>query len=207
MTTKAKRAPVYAPSMSDEAVKAKTGKTWTQWFALLDKAKAATMTHGEIASRLHEKHGVPGWWSQMVTVEYERARGLREKHETAAGYSVGVSKTIATPLSALYAAAADAGRREKWFPGGGFKLSSQRVDKYLRGSWGAARLEIGFYAKGDAKSQIAVQVNKLSTRSDVERVRAAWKEALTKLEALLAGAPTRPSAPAARSRRRRTSPA
>ena len=31
--------------MSDEAVKAKTGKTWKQWFAILDKAGAKQMTH------------------------------------------------------------------------------------------------------------------------------------------------------------------
>ena len=31
------------PRMSDEAVKAKTGKSWKEWFALLDKAGAKKM--------------------------------------------------------------------------------------------------------------------------------------------------------------------
>ena len=38
--------------MSDAAVQAKTGKTWPEWFAVLDKAGAAKMTHKEIAAHL-----------------------------------------------------------------------------------------------------------------------------------------------------------
>jgi hypothetical protein len=34
-----------APRMSDEAVKAKTGKTWKEWFAILDKAGASELSH------------------------------------------------------------------------------------------------------------------------------------------------------------------
>lgn len=177
----------YRPSMSDEAVKAKTGKTWAQWFAALDKAKAATMPHKEIARLLHGKMGVPGWWSQMVTVEYEQARGLRSRHEKADGYSVSISKTIACDLSELFAATADAKARKKWFAKGEFKPSSETKDKYLRGSWnGDARLEIGFYAKPRGKSQITVQVNKLSKKADVEVERTAWKKSLEKLEGLFA---------------------
>jgi hypothetical protein len=40
---------------------------------------------------------------------------------------------------------------------------------------------MGFYAKGEGKSQLAVQVSKLAKKSDVERERARWKQALEKL--------------------------
>jgi hypothetical protein len=176
----------YSPGMSDAAVKAKTGKDWAGWFGALDKAGAARLKHPQIARILHEKHGVPGWWSQMVTVEYELARGLRVRHQTATGFSVSSSKTIVTTLSALYAATANAAKRKQWFPTGEFELSSQTKNKYFRGSWnGGGRLEIGFYAKEGGKAQIAVQVNKLARRSDVDRERAAWKAALNKLQTLL----------------------
>ena len=174
-----------APTMSDAAVKAKTGKDWAQWFAALDKAKAATMNHQEIVAAAG-KLGAGRWWGQMVTVAYERARGLRTKHETATGFSVGISKTLACDLSDLYAAASDEKSRKAWFPKGAFVLSSQTKDKYLRGSWrGEARLEINFYAKGAGKSQINVQVNKMKKEADVESERSAWKVALEKLVARL----------------------
>ena len=48
-----------------------------------------------------------------------------------------------------------------------------------------ARLEVGFYAKGAAKAQVALQVNKLASVDAVEKERAAWKKAFAKLETLL----------------------
>jgi hypothetical protein len=180
------REQAYVPSMSGAAVKAKTGKDWAGWFGALDKAGAAELDHGSIARMLVDKHGIPGWWSQMVTVEYERARGLRAPYETTSGFSVGVSKTIAASLLGLYAATANAARRKKWFPEGEFKPTSQTKDKYLNGAWNTnARLNIGFYAKGERKSQIAVQVNKLAKGTDVEKERKAWKAAVLKLQKML----------------------
>ena len=60
------------------------------------------MAHRDIARYLYDKHKCTGWWSQMVAVEYERARGLRARHETPEGYQVSVSKTISVSVKKLY---------------------------------------------------------------------------------------------------------
>jgi hypothetical protein len=173
--------------MADATVKAKTGKDWASWFSTLDRAGAAKLDHKSIAKLLHEKHDVPGWWSQTVTVEYERARGLRQAHQTADGFTVSASKTLNANLAAAYAATAIAANRKAWFPAGTFKISSQTQDKYINGAWNdAARINIGFYSKGENKAQIAVQISKLTSEADVERERTEWKAALAKLQLLLA---------------------
>jgi len=41
--------------VSSDAVQAKTGKTWAEWFAILDAAGAQTMSHPEIAHFLQEE--------------------------------------------------------------------------------------------------------------------------------------------------------
>jgi hypothetical protein len=175
--------------MSDEAVKAKTGKDWAAWFKLLDAAKAQTLEHRAIVTLLSKTHGVPGWWRQMVAVEYERARGLRQVHQKSDGFSVSASKTVAVALPRLYRATATDAQRKRWFPAGGFVASTMTKDKYVRGAWNdSARLEFGFYAKGSDKAQITVQVNKLASAREVERERTAWKAALAALEQQLAGA-------------------
>ena len=172
--------------MSSAAVKAKTGKDWAGWFGALDKAGAAKLDHPAIARLLSEKHRVPSWWCQMVTVEYERSRGLRDRYETSSGFSVAISKTVATSLPNLYEATANATKRKKWFPNGAFEPSSQTKEKYFRGAWKKkSRLEIGFYAKGAGKAQIAMQVSKLAKKGDVEIERAAWKKALGRLQELV----------------------
>lgn len=53
--------------------------------------------HKDIALWLRENHIESGWWSQMVTVGYEQARGLRQKHEKPTGFDVGRSKTFPVP--------------------------------------------------------------------------------------------------------------
>ena len=101
----AKRAPAAAKMpVSDAAVKAKTGRTWAQWCAVLDRAKADAMSHREIASMLHAKFDVGDWWAQMVTVGYERAKGKRAVNQTAQGFRTNISRTIPSPASAVYAA-------------------------------------------------------------------------------------------------------
>ena len=176
----------YTPAMSDAAVKAKTGRDWYGWFKVLDEERAHKLPHKDLATLLYEQHEVPGWWTQMVTVEYERARGLREKHEQTGGFSVAVSKTLPVDLTKLYRAFADAKVRTRWFPKGKVEPTSATENKYWRGKWnGAARLEVGFYAKGAGKSQVAIQVNKLASAKAVETERAAWKKALEKLAEIL----------------------
>src|SRR5438876_11241165 len=66
-----------AGMMSDAALKAKTGCTWERWVRALDRVQAHTWPHRRIAEYVHETYKVPGWWSQTVTVGYERIKGLR----------------------------------------------------------------------------------------------------------------------------------
>ena len=88
---------------SDEAVKAKTGKVWTEWFKILDKAGAKKMPHTEITTILHDR-GVGSWWGQMVAVEYERERGIREKYQKCTGeFSTSGSRTIVAPMAKAFA--------------------------------------------------------------------------------------------------------
>src|SRR5437867_3880146 len=101
MVSKAK-AGKQSPRMSDEAVKSKTGKTWKDWFAFLDKAGARKMSHQEIVSYLSAKQHVGPWWQQMVTVTYEQASGLRDKHQRPEGYQISVSRTLNAPVTKLF---------------------------------------------------------------------------------------------------------
>src|SRR5689334_305031 len=124
-----------APGMSDAAVQAKTGKTWPDWFAVLDKAGAQQMTHPQIAAYLASEHGVPGWWCQMVTVGYERARKLRAKGQMADGYAISVSRTLAVPVAKLYRAWHDPRTRARWLADAPFAIRKATPDKSLRVTW------------------------------------------------------------------------
>jgi hypothetical protein len=68
---------------SDKGIQVKTGKTYSDWFALLDEAGARKMTYKEIVSVLQSQHRLERWRAQKLTIIYELERGLRQKYETA----------------------------------------------------------------------------------------------------------------------------
>ena len=53
--------PRESKRMSDDAVKERTGKTWVEWFKILDKAGAKKWQHKEISAYLGEKQKVGTW--------------------------------------------------------------------------------------------------------------------------------------------------
>jgi hypothetical protein len=177
--------------VGDEAVHAKTGKRWDEWFALLDEAGAAGMTHKQIVAHLGEHYQLGGWWQQSVTVTYEKARGLRAAHQRPDGYEVGGSKTVAVPLAELFAAWSDAERRREWLEGDALEIHRSTEGKSLRARWREddSRVEVNFYAKGPAKSQVAVTHRRLPSAEDAERLKAFWAERLGRLAAALTPAP------------------
>lgn len=173
-----------SPRMSDAAVKARTGKNWKEWFAILDKAGANKMSHQDIVKYLHTKQGVGPWWQQMVTVTYEQVRGLREKYQKPGGYQISVSRTIKTTLAKLFKFFANEKARKAWLPDDGLTTRKATPNKSLRIAWndGKSTLEINFYSKGDDKSQVVVQHSRLPDAKASAKMKAFWAKALDRLQ-------------------------
>lgn len=173
------------------AVLRATGKTWAQWLTLLDKAGADRLSHAQIARLLHEELGVPPWWSQMVTVGYEQARGRRVRHQTATGFSVSASKTIAATVSELFKAWNDARVRAKWLPGVELTIRKATAPKSLRMTWGsgaaATNVDVNLTAKGGDKAHVAVEHSKHKSETAAKRAKKYWAERLDTLKTLLEG--------------------
>jgi len=167
--------------MSDDAVKAKTGRTWAQWFKLLDAAGAKKMNHQQIVAAVN-KHGAGPWWQQMVAVTYEQARGLREKHEKPAGFEISVSRTIAAPVAKAYRAWTDSRMQKRWLPAN-FKIRKATMNKILRVSWeDGSSLAVGFYPKGEGKCQVVAQHGKLKDAKAGAKMKKFWADALDRLK-------------------------
>jgi hypothetical protein len=176
--------------MDDAAVIKATGKTLGEWFAILDGRGAPEIPHKEIARLLHDECGVPGWWSQMVTVEYERRIGRRETGQEQSGeFTTTVSKTLpGTMDEALgrWLAALPAGGAEAAFDGVAFAAepSVSRTEKWrywrVRLADGA-KVTVTIGAKPDGgkaggeAALLAVETGKLAGRAEIQRWKAFWK--------------------------------
>jgi uncharacterized protein YndB with AHSA1/START domain len=183
--------PDYAAlaGMSDAAVKKATGRDWPDWVATLDAAQANDKPHREIVA-IVTSLGTPDWWSQMVTVGYERVRGLRDKGQRRGGtYEANKSRTFAVPIETLFAAITNARTRGKWLDAK-IKIrtaNAKKTNMTIRASFDDGTL-VQFYLtpKGTTKSAVALQHQKLADKEAADRMKQVWTERLAALAKLLA---------------------
>jgi uncharacterized protein YndB with AHSA1/START domain len=173
---------------SDAILKEKTGCTWERWVKALDRAKAYTWPHREIAKYVMEKYKTPGWWAQTVTVGYERIKRLRAVGQRRdGGFEINKSKTFAVPLGRLYGAWSDGRARARWLPGVALTVRTATRNKSMRITWpDRTSVVVWFTRKGPAKSQVALSHGKLPDQAAAIRMKAFWTERLAELGAMLA---------------------
>ncbi len=172
---------------SDKSVQEKTGKTWKQWVKALDRAKAHRMSHRDIARHISEHFDVSAWWSQTLTVGYERIKGLRDVGQRGDGsFSANKSKTFPVAVMDLYEAFATAKGRARWLADAGLKPRKCTRPKYARFvAEDGTTIEAVFTAKGSSKSQVAVQHNKLPSAADIAKRKEFWAERFAALSKAL----------------------
>ena len=173
--------------VGSEAVMRATGRAWDEWLKVLDRAGAKALPHKEIALMLSRKFEVPDWWSQMVTVGYEQARGLRSVNQRTNGFAANASRTVDTPLHRLFDAWSDPQVRSRWLLDAPVEVRRSTDGKSIRMTWtvGDSNVDVGFFAKGADKSQVQVEHSKLRSAAAVAKQKAFWSDALNRLKALL----------------------
>jgi hypothetical protein len=171
--------------VGDNAIKAKTGKTWSQWIALLDRAKSYEKPHKEIAAWLNRERGLSPWWSQTVTVGYEQAKGLRVLHQKTNGFEISVSRTLSVSTTRAFTAWRNV-RSRKRFLDESLTLRTATSPKSLRFNRGdETMIEIRIASKGSDKCQVAVQHFKLKTASSAAAMKKYWAKILDSMKTTL----------------------
>ena len=194
--------------ISDEAVETRTGKSWAQWFRILDRWGAAKKGHKATAVWLHETRELPTWWAQMVTVRHERERGLRDKHEKPTGYEISVTRLMEGAPSRAFDAISRPADLSHWFTRGaranlevGGSYSNRDGDsgrfltvvrpRRLRMTWENVNhapgtiVDFTVSAIAGGRSRVAVTHSRIATRRDAEKMKEAWSWALDSLRSYL----------------------
>ena len=187
-------------------MKGKTGRSLEEWTVLLDAEGFRERPHKEIAAYLSSKRGLSPWWSQEVTVQYEKNIGRRITGQTeSTGFQLGVSRTLPVPAPQLWRwLISDAG--VSWFagsvPGGYFTLDGVRVsregiqselrvlkkDSHLRMRWKLpgwddfSTLQIRVNPKGGNKATLSIHQEKLSGQKAREDMLIYWKRKIDEIQ-------------------------
>jgi len=182
-------APDYAAlaGMSDEKVKAATGRDWKEWTAQLDSVDAASWQHSKTAEWLHTEHAVRPWWTQMVTVGYERIKGKRAIGQRLGGsWEATRSRTLPVPITKLFNAWNVKKRRDAWLGEPDITIRKAMKNRSMRITWNdGTSVALWFQAPAKAKSQVAVQHGKLASKADADRCKKYWGEKLESLAGYL----------------------
>jgi uncharacterized protein YndB with AHSA1/START domain len=194
--------------VSDESVQKSTGKTWDQWFVILDAEGALEMSHQEIAGLLRDRKYIDNpWWCQTVAVGYEYARGLRILGQTAsAGFEIGVQKTLPITVEKAWELLTGRTGRRIWLgdvdeiklergeerktrEGSRIEIRSISRGKRIRMTWQPAHwsspstLQVSFVPKGK-KTSVRFHQEKLVDVKQREEMRRHWQDVLSELEEL-----------------------
>ncbi|MEM8929644.1 MAG: hypothetical protein AAGE94_00620 [Acidobacteriota bacterium] len=164
--------------LSTEAVERATGHDWPWWRDHLDEAGFRRSEHREITRYVEQHFDISGWWVQSVVVGYERIVGLREIGQRREGtYDANKSKTFPVAVEALFRAFAEDEERQRWLPDVAWHVRTRTAPRSIRLAWpDGCPVGLWFVAKGEQKSSVQVQHQKLPSKDDVEAVKAAWAE-------------------------------
>jgi hypothetical protein len=64
-------------AVTDDEVKAGTGKGWEEWFKILNEVGIAEKGHGPMVKHLRTHFSLTQAWAQTVALRYENDQGLR----------------------------------------------------------------------------------------------------------------------------------
>jgi len=195
--------------MSDDAIRAATGRAWVDWRIALDAFDVAANGHAATARHLQQAHGVPAWWAQTLTVRYEQERGLRQPGERADGFGFTVQRTLDARPEDAFAAFASAQALDGWFTsgaevdfreGGRYRSADGDAGRYLRIEPGrrlrftwenpkhtpGSVVTVDLIPKGPNRTTVAVSHDRLATRDELDALKPAWRWALGSLARYLA---------------------
>ena len=171
------------PEQPDESVIEHTGKSWNQWCDLIDGWPEAEHGHAPVAARVLADFDVTGWWSQAVTVGWERITGRRLVNQMSDGtFTAAVSRTISIDAVELREMLYDDADRSDLFGGMPSQMRSRPGVQVMRIKLDVGTVGISVTEKPDGRALVGVSHQQLTKSAEVGHWRAFWTEWLEALD-------------------------
>lgn len=164
----------------DAVILARTGKTWREWFVLLNAAGAERSARKKvIAANTTAKPS----WRDLVLIAYELEATKREQYSRPGGYEVSVSRTVNVPVAVLFANWADRSLRERWLGKRNLASRESVLNQSMEIGWedGESWLSVRFKSLDAHRSRVAVKHHRLPQRQ-ISNMKEFWRDALDELK-------------------------
>jgi hypothetical protein len=167
---------------SVESVRGSTGRSYEQWYELLDNAGARDLSHQEIARLLAGQGIESGWWCQSITGSYERYIGRRVEGQTCDGdFKTSASKTVDATLDEVlqsWCAQVDGQAEFNGVPVVGVpSVATTGRWRYWRAKLAdGGRITVSITAAPSGKTSFGLSHDKLGSVADVESWKTYWRK-------------------------------
>jgi uncharacterized protein YndB with AHSA1/START domain len=193
----------YVPGIRPQSVLEKTGKPLEYWFEVLERFGCRSRGHRESALHLYNEHGVSAWWSQTLTVEYERVNGIRVVGQQSRGFGTNHRRTLTAPLHRVWQCLTDPGHISGWFgeihsgeisPGSEVRFRDAtlwtvrivepevRIRLFWTEDTGRSVVQFSLHPRSDGRTVIEVSHEQIPTHESQKALKARWAAALSTLE-------------------------
>lgn len=194
--------------VSDANVKKETGKSFAEWWKVLDDFGGPAKGRREIGNHLYGELKVDAWWSATLQVEYERHKGVVEKDGRGKGYTICATKSVKAPPERCWEMFESGKALDAWFgpknvldlkaggslsngDGNAADVKGVTPGKTIRLVWKdpsapGTPVEVKLQPAA-GKTTVMVTHDRLQTREEADGLRAAWGEALDRLKKLVEG--------------------
>ncbi len=177
-----KRTWVSDPEMPDDKTREATGRGWDEWCDVIEAWDGRREGHTAIARHLATTYGLNGWWSQGVTIGYERITGLRVVNQMTDGtFTASKSKTMDLDVGLLRSMLVDDEARRQLIIGYETVLRWKPTSKALRVAFDEGAALFSFDATANGRTRITVSHEKLPSSEAADRWRFYWTEWLDAL--------------------------
>ncbi len=178
------------PTVTDADVKKKTGRTWQEWFTLLDRDGAAQLDRRRITRIVASKYGIGLWWRRTIAKGYEQSRMVRDAaKELASGPVASTSRAMQQPMRALSATLHDVEARARRLKSRRFADRPAPGTISIRDSATVGNVDVSGDRFEALPSEPGIVAESIRDVHPVRKMRAFWKARVDALQKSLAKKP------------------
>ncbi|MEQ9188739.1 MAG: hypothetical protein RLP15_13475 [Cryomorphaceae bacterium] len=152
-----------------------SGRNWKQWFNELSSAKFVGLSCDEVEDVLVNQYGIERNWARRITNRFAAKHSFHSGEAEKPCFKISVRKTFDHPFNEVL-----------WNASQWLKSEQRATDTALHNGnqltceWRTdhSKVAIRFTKKGESKTEMTLQHNRIHSRLDADTMRNFWEESL-----------------------------
>ena len=174
----------YLKFIHDPKLVEKTGKSWAEWFAFLDRFQAMGLGQKELLKLLKRNFKLSPSWQQALVIAWENEKKGNERTLSASEYQVQAARVFNLPLPSLNNLWSDVKLRNTWFPVITCCILRENPKRTVRLLWpdSISLVELRFSRVDKSKSSLEIVHTHLPSPKSAAEMEVYWNKVLQQLE-------------------------